>query len=421
MNTLPGSPEIVKNFGVGTYGPIRRPRIPLFKGGESVIRLGLGRWLVNLSPVAQRTNAFWIQRTLEIYRASSDVTRQRIDPIQKLSNYTATPYTSHSSYRTKGAKLTPFFWDSSWAFVHMLPEPLSTRSRRFFAPGIWDSVRPKYPPKNKRSSTWRKNENGKQHSVAGWQELTEHVHNVSEYVCFLKTASSSDAQKKWLSSAWTSYSIRRQLFLHLCCGHHNQQKHTPSSESQHAVERLPQEQHSASSPKHRNKARIYVPIRARRQIQKCMWHPGYFPEHGVLGIASRQFAPKVPGSSVRCTKDSCRSFWWFWMLGGTNTCGMDCLVCSHSYLLSFTRVTKSYLLAPGTTQISSCFTKHWTKFLTHQTGNYPVTCFVSKPSTITLVELSIINTSYQKLPVGPLGAVYCHCCAYTPLETTGRY
>ena len=33
---VPGSPEIVKNFGVGTYGPIRRPRIPLFKGGESV-------------------------------------------------------------------------------------------------------------------------------------------------------------------------------------------------------------------------------------------------------------------------------------------------------------------------------------------------------------------------------------------------
>ena len=65
---------------------------------------------------------------------------------------------------------------------------------------------------------------------------------------------------------------------------------------------------------------------------------------------------------------------------------------------SLTRVTKSYLPALGTTQISSSFTKHWTKFLTHQTGNYPVTCFVSKPSRITLVELSIINTSYQKLP-----------------------
>ena len=44
-----------KNLGVGTYSPIRRPRIPLFKGGESVIRLSLGRRLVNLSPVAQRT------------------------------------------------------------------------------------------------------------------------------------------------------------------------------------------------------------------------------------------------------------------------------------------------------------------------------------------------------------------------------
>ena len=29
-----------------------------------------------------------------------------------------------------------------------------------------------------------------------------------------------------------------------------------------------------------------------------------------------------------------------------------------------------------------------------------MTCFVSKPSRITLVELSIINTSYQKLPFG---------------------
>ena len=56
--TLPGSLEIVKNFGVGTYGPIRRPRIPLFKGGGSVIRLGLGRRLVNLLRVAQRTNDF---------------------------------------------------------------------------------------------------------------------------------------------------------------------------------------------------------------------------------------------------------------------------------------------------------------------------------------------------------------------------
>ena len=50
-----------------------------------------------------------------------------------------------------------------------------------------------------------------------------------------------------------------------------------------------------------------------------------------------------------------------------------------------TRVTKSDLLAVGTTQISSYFTKHWTKFLTHQAGNYPVTCFVSNPSRITWV------------------------------------
>ena len=53
-----GPQRLYKNFGVGTYAPLRRPRIPLFKGGESVIRLSLGRRLVNLLPVAQRTNAF---------------------------------------------------------------------------------------------------------------------------------------------------------------------------------------------------------------------------------------------------------------------------------------------------------------------------------------------------------------------------
>ena len=46
---------------------------------------------------------------------------------------------------------------------------------------------------------------------------------------------------------------------------------------------------------------------------------------------------------------------------------------------SLTRVTKSYLSVLGTTQISSYITKQWTTFQTHQTGNYPVTCFVSKP------------------------------------------
>ena len=46
------------------------------------------------------------------------------------------------------------------------------------------------------------------------------------------------------------------------------------------------------------------------------------------------------------------------------------LLCSlYVMRLSLTRVTKSYLLALGTSQISSYFTKHGTKFLTHQTGN----------------------------------------------------
>ena len=50
--------DYTKRTPVGTHGPIRRPRIPLFKGGESLTRLRLGKRLVKLLPVAQRTNAF---------------------------------------------------------------------------------------------------------------------------------------------------------------------------------------------------------------------------------------------------------------------------------------------------------------------------------------------------------------------------
>ena len=58
----------------------------------------------------------------------------------------------------------------------------------------------------------------------------------------------------------------------------------------------------------------------------------------------------------------------------------------------------------------SLSTKHRTKSLTHQTGNYPVTCFVSRPSGITLVEfhslqvivktnlLAELNTSLGGVP-----------------------
>ena len=72
INQSQGSPEIVKNFGVGTYGPIRRPRIPLFKGGESVIRLSLGRRLVNLSPVTQRTNAFTMFQAAKFFSSNNN-------------------------------------------------------------------------------------------------------------------------------------------------------------------------------------------------------------------------------------------------------------------------------------------------------------------------------------------------------------
>ena len=81
------------------------------------------------------------------------------------------------------------------------------------------------------------------------------------------------------------------------------------------------------------------------------------------------------------------------LLGGEVQTFCDRTTGKFSKMLgSLTRVTKSNLLALGTTQISSFFTRHWTKFLTHHRGNYPVTCFVSKPSRITLVDLSIINT-----------------------------
>ena len=43
--------------GLGTYGPIPRSNTPLFRKGESVVRLSLGRRSVNLLAVAQRTNS----------------------------------------------------------------------------------------------------------------------------------------------------------------------------------------------------------------------------------------------------------------------------------------------------------------------------------------------------------------------------
>ena len=71
-------------------------------------------------------------------------------------------------------------------------------------------------------------------------------------------------------------------------------------------------------------------------------------------------------------------------------CGKSLTLLYSLYVmcLSLTRVTKSYLLALGTTQISSYFIRHRIGFLNRRTEIYPVTCFVSKLSRITLVELS---------------------------------
>ena len=43
----------------------------------------------------------------------------------------------------------------------------------------------------------------------------------------------------------------------------------------------------------------------------------------------------------------------------------------------------------------SLSTKHRTKYLTHQTGNYPVTCFVSRPSGITLVKFHSLQVTIK--------------------------
>ena len=43
----------------------------------------------------------------------------------------------------------------------------------------------------------------------------------------------------------------------------------------------------------------------------------------------------------------------------------------------------------------SLSTKHRTKSLTHQTGNYPVTCFVSRPSGITLVKFHSLQITIK--------------------------
>ena len=57
-----------------------------------------------------------------------------------------------------------------------------------------------------------------------------------------------------------------------------------------------------------------------------------------------------------------------------------------------------------------------------------MTCFVSKPSRITLVELPIINTSYQKLPFGSgdypdtavVTAAGCCCCCCCCCDSAGQ-
>ena len=83
------------------------------------------------------------------------------------------------------------------------------------------------------------------------------------------------------------------------------------------------------------------------------------------------------------------------VIPGRNEAGDNKFTSSTRMYVSLTRVAESYLLALGTTHISSYFTKHWTKCLTHQTGNYRVTfydkCSSSWPSCFNIGGLAQSN------------------------------
>ena len=81
-------------------------------------------------------------------------------------------------------------------------------------------------------------------------------------------------------------------------------------------------------------------------------------------------------------------------------------------------------------------TKHRTKSLTHQTGNHPVTCFVSRPSGITLVTCHSLQVTVKTKSWCRVMAIFArgctlwvvlmsHCCTSYPqqcprLKSRGR-
>ena len=58
INHSPWVPRDCKELRSRHVQPHTKTKNPAIQGGESVIRLSLGRRLVNLLPVAERTNAF---------------------------------------------------------------------------------------------------------------------------------------------------------------------------------------------------------------------------------------------------------------------------------------------------------------------------------------------------------------------------
>ena len=75
-----------------------------------------------------------------------------------------------------------------------------------------------------------------------------------------------------------------------------------------------------------------------------------------------------------------------------------------------------------TNLLQSLSTKHRTKYLTHQTGNYPVTCFVSRPSGITLVKFHSLQVTIKTNLLAELKhqmkviivSFWIFCCCFGP-------
>ena len=76
-----------------------------------------------------------------------------------------------------------------------------------------------------------------------------------------------------------------------------------------------------------------------------------------------------------------------WLMWGNDwlSAGVPCIWWGYHIMVQIRRCGNLQSLSP----------KHRTKSLTHQTGNYPVTCFVSRPSGITLVKFHSLQVTIK--------------------------